>query len=396
MASPAATTDVLVARQPIYDPGLRVVAYELLLQRGDGSSPRSDAEATATSELALSLVMGKPAYIPVSRSFLLDGYVRALRADRVMLKVPRDLRLDDDEVAALLELAAEGYPIVLDGFAPGTAAQRLTDAAAVIGFDLTACDRAIVRRAAATVRTSGAALLAQNVGDYETLEFCRSEGFDLLQGYFFCTPRAVAQRRVHVNLLNRIKLAAALAAPDVELETIDHVISRDVALSYNLLRFINSAFFSLPRRVESIRDALVLLGLDNVRRWATLMAVADADSKPRELVVTGLVRARLCELLARAYGHDDPDAFFTAGLFSVVDALTDTSMIELLSSIPLSEDLIKALLNHEGAKGRVLHSVIAYERGMFSELRDLPPTHVPLAELYGDAVAWAAQTGDAI
>jgi c-di-GMP phosphodiesterase len=362
--------DVLVARQPIYDRSLRVVAYELLLQHGD----------EATAELGLNLVGGQLAYIPVSRAFLVEGYARALPADRVMLKVPRELDLDAEVVDELRALKEEGYRLVVEG-------PRLLDLATIIAVDITSDER---RRMPA----GDAMLLAQNVEDHDALEFCRAHGFELLQGYFFCTPREIHGRPVQVNLLNRVKLAATLQSPEVQLEEIERVITRDVALSYNLLRFINSAFFSLPRRVDSIRDALVLLGVENVRRWATLMAIADADAKPRELVVTGLVRARLCELLAHAYAHDDPDAFFTAGLFSVVDALTDTSMIELLRSIPLSQELIAALLNHEGAKGRILHSAIAYERGRFSELADLPPTHPPLSDLYGQAVAWATASGE--
>ena len=366
--------DVLVARQPIYDSALHVVAYELLLQHGDG----------ATAELGLNLVGGQLAYIPVSRAFLVEGFARALPADRVMLKVPRALELDQEVLDELDALRCDGYRLVVEG-----AREPLLDAATVIAVDISTDER----HALPEPRRE-AVLLAENVKDHDALEFCRSHGFDLLQGYFFCTPREIPGRPVQVNLLNRVKLAATLQSPDVELEEIEHVITRDVALSYNLLRFINSAFFSLPRRVDSIRDALVLLGAENVRRWATLMAIADTASKPRELVVTGLVRARLCELLARAYRHDDPDAFFTVGLFSVVDALTDTSMIELLGSIPLSQELIAALLNHEGAKGRILHSTIAYERGRFSELADLPPTHPPLAELYGEAVAWATASGE--
>ena len=191
-------------------------------------------------------------------------------------------------------------------------------------------------------------------------------------------------------------LLARLHDDDVDFNELQEIIGRDVALSYNLLRFINSAFFSLPRRVESIRDALVLLGAINVRKWATLMALADAQDKPRELVVTGLVRARMCELLAQAYQHRDAEGAFTTGLFSVVDALTDRSMVELLSTLPLSSEIIQALLNHEGSKGRILRSAIAYERGNFGELGDLPPTRIPLSDLYTQAVQWATEASGAL
>ena len=393
MATTLPSSELLLVRQPIHDSALRVAAYELVNQR-DGSSEQESS--SVISELGLSLTAGQLAYIPASRPFLVDGYALALPADRVVLKVRGDVGLDELGTSALRELVGRGYSLALDSFVVGGPAQHLLELADVVGIDVRAYDRAIVRSQVAALRGRGVRLLAQNVDDHETLEFCRAEGFDLFQGYFFCTPRVVPGQRVQVNVLNRMRLAAALQSPDVQLDELETIITRDVGLSYNLLRFINSAFFSLPRRVESIKDALVLLGVANVRRWATLMAIVDADDKPRELVVTGLVRARMCELLADAYGHGDGDGFFTTGLFSVVDALTDTSMIELLASMPLSEEIIKALLNHEGAKGRALHAVIAYERANFAEIRDLPPTGAPLSELYARAVEWASDAGGVV
>jgi EAL and modified HD-GYP domain-containing signal transduction protein len=191
--------------------------------------------------------------------------------------------------------------------------------------------------------------------------------------------------------VNRVRLLARLHSEDIDFDELQEIVGRDIALSYNLLRFINSAFFALPRRVESIRDALVLLGALNVRKWATLMALAESQDKPRELVVTGLVRARMCELLAGVYQHRDAEGAFTTGLFSVVDALTDRSMVELLSTLPLSREIIEALLNYEGTKGRILRATVAYEHGNFGELGDVPPTRTPLSDLYAQAVAWATE-----
>ena len=129
-----------------------------------------------------------------------------------------------------------------------------------------------------------------------------------------------------------------------------------------------------------------------MRKWATLMTLAEADDKPTELVMTAIVRARMCESLARAYQHQDAETFFTTGLFSVVDALMDTSLVELLAALPLSREIIEALLNYEGTKGRILRAVIAYERGAFGEVGQLPPTPTPISDLYAEAVAWANET----
>jgi c-di-GMP phosphodiesterase len=375
--------DVLVARQPIYDPGLKVVAYELLVE-GDHSS-------AAISEIGLSLVAGQPAYVPVTRELLLEGAATALPADSVVLAVGPALERDRLTRDSIEELVASGYRLAVMDHEPGGPMDPLLPLAHVVGVDVAGVDRGLLR--ARLDRFAGMAVtkLARNVEQHEELELCIGLGFDLLQGHFICRPRVVSEQGVKVNTMNRMKLIARLRDDHMDFDELNDIIGRDVALSYNLLRFINSAFFSLPRRVESIRDALVLLGSIHVRKWATLMALADSQDKPRELVVTGLVRARMCELLAGAYGQRDLEGAFTTGLFSVVDALTDSSMVELLQSLPLSREIIEALLNHEGPKGRILRAAIAYERGDFGELDNLPPTRVPLSDLYADAVAWATE-----
>jgi EAL and modified HD-GYP domain-containing signal transduction protein len=373
--------DVLVARQPVYDPTLKVVAYELLVEGGDG----------AVSELGLNIVAGHPAYIPVTRSFLLEGFAQALPADRVVLAVSPDLQLDRAALDAIRELVADGYRLALMDYEPDGVLEPLLPLAHVVGLNVAGRDRGALRAELAHLRERGVRRLARGVEHHDELELCIALGFDLLQGYFICQPRVVSEPGLKVMSVNRVRLLARLQDDDVDFDELQEIIGRDVALSYNLLRFINSAFFSLPRRVESIRDALVLLGAVNVRKWATLMALAEAQDKPRELVVTGLVRARMCELLAGVYAHRDVEGAFTTGLFSVVDALTDRSMVELLGELPLSREIIAALLNYDGAKGRILRAAVAYERGNFGELGDVPPTRVPLSDLYAQAVAWATE-----
>jgi c-di-GMP phosphodiesterase len=395
MSATRAAADVLIARQPVYDTALRVVAYELLVQRRDGSDPGALADEAGTiSEIGLNLVTGHPAYVRVSHALLLEGYVTALPSDRVVLEVGPDLQLDKAAESTIEELVASGYQLALVDLEPGAPAERLLPYAHIVGIDVAATDRAALRAGGlGGLRTHGAKLLARGVEDHADLEVCQELGFDLLQGYFFCRPRVVSgSGSVPVQSLARVQMLGELQRPDIDFDSLQLIIGRDVGLSYNLLRFINSAFFSLPRRVDSIRDALVLLGLMNVRKWATLMTLAATNDKPDELVVTGIVRARMCEQLAVAYHHKDTEGFFTTGLFSVMDALMDTSLVELLASLPLSREIIEALLNYEGAKGRVLRAVIAYERGAFGELEELPPMRTPLTDIYAEAVQWANET----
>jgi len=255
-------------------------------------------------------------------------------------------------------------------------------------------DRATLSDLVSLARRAGAQVVAENVETHEAFEMCKALGADLYQGYFFCHPRAVDGRGIEVNNLNKLRLIAELQDPEVDMTKLGDIVQRDVGLSYNLLRFVNSAFFSVPRRIESIRDALVLLGLQNVKRWATLMTLAGTDDKPHELIVTGLVRARMCELVAIARGDKrDAEGYFTAGLFSVVDALMDVSLIELLRQLPFSQEIMDALLRYEGPKGELLHGVLAYERGDFGEMIHLMPAGTPPADFYAQAVEWATDAG---
>jgi EAL and modified HD-GYP domain-containing signal transduction protein len=390
-------SDVLVARQPIYDSAMNVAAYELIVRDRDrGRLPSADSAAATSStitEIGLSLVAGHQAFVKISRPFLLDGYAAALPSDRVVFEVRPSITPDSRVVGALEALVADGYTLCLQGFGHDEGMLPLLELAKVVKLDVRELDPGTLREQVSLVARHGVKLVAENVETHDELDFCQELGFDLYQGYFFCKPRVVNERGIQVNDMARLQLVAELQGPDVDFGALQEIISHDVGLSYNLLRFVNSAFFSLPRRVESLRDALVLLGLNNVRRWTTLMALASSQDKPHELLVTGLIRARMCELVAEAAGEKDREAYFTIGLFSVVDALMDSSMIEVLRSLPFSQEIIGALLNYDGQKGQVLHGVLSYERGDFEDLGALGalPAGASPSELYSQAVEWATQ-----
>ena len=165
-------------------------------------------------------------------------------------------------------------------------------------------------------------------------------------------------------------MAASLNDPDVQLEQIEQLIAHDVALSFRLLRYVNSAFFGLRGDVRSIGQALALLGLENVKRWSTLSVLASIDDKPTELTVTALIRARFCELAGEAArDRRARRELFTLGLFSVLDAMMDAPMIDVVASLPLAAEMRDALVSRKGKRGLLLECVAALETG---EVNDLP------------------------
>ena len=175
-----------------------------------------------------------------------------------------------------------------------------------------------------------------------------------------------------------LRALGELSAADASFEELERIISSDVGLSLKLLRYVNSAFFALPRHIGSVREALTLLGTRTVRRWATVMAMSAVPGAPHELVAIALHRARMCEMLAGSASADDRETLFTIGLFSVADGLMDMTMEEVLETLPFADEIRAALLRHEGPKGELLAAVLAYERGEFPS----PPSASP-----GDGVA---------
>ena len=274
-------------------------------------------------------------HINVSRRFLLAAELPPLPSDRVVLEVPGAIEADELTLAAMSNLRARGYRIAHDNFVYDRSRHRVVESADIVKLDVVGRDQRVIAQQVAALAPYTAQLLAAKVENYELFEACRSLGFDLYQGYFFCTPKLVTTKGIPSNHLDRLRLIARLEAPDVEFEALKTLISRDIGLSYRFLRYANSAFFSMGRKVDSVQDALVLLGEQTVKRWTTLIVLAGIQGKPHELIVTALVRARMCELLAGRFDARERDAFFTTGLFSVVDALMDVPMDEVVEWLAL-------------------------------------------------------------
>jgi len=393
-----------VARQPIYDRLLDVYAYELLFRSGDvDHADVVDHEAATASTVVTTfadigldaLVGGRCGFVNATRDFIMRGFVTLLPAGRVALELHRTDALDPAVLAELHRLSDLGYTIALDDFVMREDSLPLLEVAHFVKIDVQAFTRDQLAEQVAELEPHKIKLIASKIEDHHTFEFCKQAGFEYFQGYFFCQPKTVAGRGIPSNRLTQMKLMAVLQDPDCELEDLDRAISNDLGVSFRLLRWINSAYFSLPRKVSSVREALMLLGVRNVRSWALLMTLAGIDDQPSELIRTAMTRAKMCELVAQALDRPNPDAHFTVGLFSVVDAFMNMRMQDVLSELPLSPEVAAALLDQSGPLGEVLSWVLTYERGHFECLAPAPQADLMLRDAYLVALRFAdeADTG---
>jgi EAL and modified HD-GYP domain-containing signal transduction protein len=336
----------------------------------------------------------KRAFINMTRDFFLRDYSQIFPPDRVVMEVLEHITIDAEFIEAVRHLSALGYTIALDDFVYRVNLRELIEIADIIKVDVLALSREQLQAHVPLLRQYGAALLAEKVETQDDFKFCKSLGFDYFQGYFLSRPEVIKGRRAPANRLLVLQLLAKLQNPEVNVNELEEIVGRDVALSYKLLRVINSAGYALPRKVDSLREALLLLGTSFIASWLRIIILAGIDDKPHELVLTAMVRAKMCELLGKAQGCQGTETFFTVGLFSALDTLLDSPIESIVDSLPLSDETTAALVGQQGELGEVLRCVLAYEQGRWDEVHCHPLDQGFITDMYLQALAWANQTDD--
>src|SRR5438093_1215597 len=393
---------VLVSRQPIYRADLSQLGYELLFRNSDqdvasfsdGDQATAEVIVNTFMEIGLDEMVGRHlAFINFDRNLILGGYCECLPRERVVLEILETIKPDATLVNKLRSLRGMGYRIALDDFVCAEPYYALLDAASFVKFDLMATDWSSIESAMHVIRKYPIQLIAEKVETRDQFDRCRTLGFGYFQGYFFCRPQLMEGRRVPVSRLATIRLITKLNNPDVEVGELELAISQDVSLSYKLLRFINSAIFSLQRTVTSIRHAITLLGQEHIRQWASLILFSTFEEKSRETLVTGAIRARMCEHLGKALGLPDPERLFLVGLFSVLESILGQPMQQIVASLPLSSEIVDALLDQRGKLGAILRCVLEYERRNWDKAQSaINLDKEVLAEAYRKSVGWALST----
>lgn len=390
---------VRVARQPILDRAAGLIGYELLFRAPQATSAEvlDDRQATATVILdglldvgMFDLVGERLAFLNVSRDFLLSVRPLPLPARQLVLELIEDQIIDQALLDVLRELVEQGFAIALDHFRLTAETEQLLRFARFVKVDvLEHTGRALEELVARLLaHTPALTLIAEKVETYEEFERCRELGFHGFQGYFFARPANVRQQRLPSTGLTALGAMADLSGTE-DFEELDRIITRDVGLSMRLLRYANSAYVALPRRVASVQEGLAWLGAGTVRRFALMAALASARDVPDVLLVTALVRAHMCQLLSGAGEGPAGDSYFTVGLFSVADALADAPMQDVIAQLPFSEDVAEALLHGSGERGALLAEVMAYMRGDFDDAAELTRRHPNIEQIYREASSWA-------
>ena len=390
-------SNVFVGRQQIYDRDLNVIAYELLFRSGtenraailDGDVATSQLLINAVVEIGLeNLVFGRPAFVNFTKSFIVGKCEIPFDPDLLVIEVLETVEPDPDVIIALGRLRDQGYTIALDDYVNSDNRQQLLALADIIKVDLRGYSEEELALEVQRLKKLPLKLLAEKVETTEEFHQCKAMGFDYYQGYFLSRPQIVEGKTIANNQLAILQLLVKLRDPVVTFDEIVDLVKQDVSLSIKLLRYVNSLAHGVRRQIDSIRQAAIRLGMQKIRQLVTLIAMGGMTDKPKPLIETALIRARMCEILGASVRPESAEVCFTVGLFSSLDAFLDRPLTEILSELPITPEIREALLSHQGPMGRLLNSVMAFERGDWEATRLLGVDDATLQNAYLSALAW--------
>lgn len=396
---------VFIGRQPILNRDQTIYAYELLFRSGESNEAfvRDDNYATAQViyntliEIGLDDIVGeKHAFINFPYDLLVNDIAKLLPPDKVVIEILEDVHIDDRLTGNVKELAGRGYKLALDDFIFKPEWEPILPFVSIIKFDVFNQTREEMQEHLKKLDKYDVELLAEKVESYEEFETLNELGFNFFQGYFFSRPRVIKKKKLPDNHIALLQLLSRLQDKDIEIYEVEELVSHTVSLNYKLFRYINSAYLGLSRKFDSIRQAVVYFGLQRLKDLASLIAMTDMEGKSSGLIVTGLSRAKMCELLAKKAGLSEKEGFFVTGLFSILDALLDHSFEEILKQLPLKQDIVKAIMNYEGYLGKALECSIACETCHWGDIKFADLEAMDIYESYLESITWSRKALEGI
>ncbi|MCG7584176.1 EAL and HDOD domain-containing protein [Photobacterium sp. OFAV2-7] len=394
-----------VARQPIFNRQQRTVGYELLFRDGESNAFPVIEANKATCRLLVEnyMAVGDNPATAGQRTFINFPYESLIRLlpmllpkRKVIIEVLESCAPDEELFVAIKYLYRQGYVIALDDFEMAPQWQRFLPYVHIIKLDLMKIG---IEQACEFVnqhRDRKLKFLAEKVETHQDYAAAYEAGFQFFQGYYFSKPEMLKNRQVEPEKLTTVRLLQEICREPVDFGRVERIIISDVSLSYLLLRYVNAATHRTIEPISSFKQALVYLGEDKIKIFVSAVATAHAAiDKPKELYSLSLQRARMCEMLAASSRLAvEKDKAFLTGLFSLLDALLDNSLEQLLTLLPLEPDVREALLNHQGALGRILALLDAYEQADWEKIsvhcQALGIGEELVAKSYQHALQWSS------
>ncbi|HUA98618.1 MAG TPA: HDOD domain-containing protein [Terracidiphilus sp.] len=367
------------ARMPILSRDETVFGYKLLFRTDfNNYFPSVEGDVASRGVIDMSSLIGLdtlsnnlPAFIVTTRDTLVGEYLSLLPPDKVIAEIPDSVSADSETVQSCKRLKGAGYRIALGNYRAQDPRKELEGSADYLKVDIQMSSLADVSRLAGQYRGGGPRLIAEKIETREDFEFTKSEGFSFFEGYFFRKPEMMRARGVQSNRTVYLRLLGAVSKPVLDWKELEEIVKSDPMLYFRLLRYLNSAIFGLRCEVKTVGQALTILGDNEIRRWCRLSGMLElSKNKPSDLALAALVRARFAELIGARVDRGDSD-LFQVGLLSLMDAILEIPMREVLDGLPLDEGARTVLLDNAGPLSTVYELILAVEAGVWRKVAAL-------------------------
>lgn len=387
---------VAIARQPIMDAKQAVWAYELLYRNNgnaifaevyDDVSATAQVIATSLLDIGMTNLVGnKLAFINFPRSYLLNPSGVPVDRDQVVVEVLETAGYDAMLLAALRKWVKAGFHIALDDFVFEPKLTPFVELAEYVKIDLKELGRDRFMEQVEALKGFDTKIIAEKVETWDEFNFCRLLEVDYYQGFFFENPEVIESKAATVNNMTLLQLMAELLKVDsISIQELERIISQDIGLVHKLLRYLNSPVTGLVAAVDSVRQAVVLVGVDQLKALTNLLLMSELVGDRHALLQQVLVRAKHSELLAERLEYSEPGKYFLGGMLSMIDACMSMSLPDALEPLPIPNEFKTGILNRTGKVGFILNAVEKYDRGT-----ELPESlsQTDLKETYLDALSW--------
>lgn len=402
--------EVYVARQPILDTKCEVVAYELLYRGSEANNyfPQVDGDE-ATAEVVVNgffnmgieqISEGKSCFVNFTENLLKSELPLCFPPETLVIELLENIEPTEELIKICTKLKSKGYRIALDDYVidpdnPYTF--QLLECADIIKIDLLATNLETVDGWMDYLRDYDLEWLAEKVETYDIYQQCLKKGFSYFQGYFFSKPVILTSYDMSVYPFQHMELIKELSKDEPDVSSIARKIQMDVALSVKLLQLINSSTYRRMEPIKSIEQAIVLLGFQEVRKWAYVLTIKEIKAKngkiPHEVIKVSFMRAKMGELIARQIGQvQEGSSYFLTGILSLIDTFMQRPIENILEDLPLHNEIKSALLGEQNKYRKVLDLCKLVERAEWEEIhiaaKKLGLSLECLFGFYNESVAW--------
>lgn len=406
--------DIFIGRQPIFDKHEQIIAYELLYRNNKVNAfPETDSDMATVDVLVNALLSigideltkGRPYFVNFTENLLFGPMMDYLKPHNLVIEILEDIAITEDFVVKVKELKERGFEIALDDFVMQSD-QSIYDELfqyvdyIKIDFLLSPLLERMAVEDKVKTRFPHIQLLAEKVETRNQFEVAKHSGYTLFQGYFFEQPQIIQSTDIPPNVLQYFQVISLLKDDEPNIELLAENIERDIALTYNLLKLINYSTKRGKSKVRSIRQAILLVGLAELRKWIYLLAMRESRKQEsdifKELMFAALFRAKVCEHIARLNGKENFSEYFLVGLFSLIDALLGRPLPMILKQLPLAEMVLDTITGKQTEMTPYLEFSIALNQVDFDKIdnlgKQLNISNEQADQLYEEVYDWVTES----